>query len=652
LDRVPDQATSAAPESAAMQPRKSLPALMTRWPVRVTTHRVLIAIVLLLALAFYMWTAASSVPFQFGTHNTDLYNELLDSFLHGHTYLPGTPPAGLLHLQNPYDPAQNAPYQAKYHDLALRNGHFYAPWGPAPAVTLYLLFRITTLQISESFAAALFAFIGLVCAVALLHVLVRRLLPATPRWLLVVASAGLALTNVAPFLLRRPAMYEVAISAGYCFAMAGGLLIVTAVFAPRHQRRRLALGSLCLGVAVGARPTLIACGAVALGAALYLMRRRGEGYGVLVAALAPFIVCGLLLAAYNQVRFGSISEFGQRYQLAGLDVSHKPTGDLSYVPPGVFSYLLVPPRVAVTFPHVFFMTDTEYPGTLPAGYTGTPTGGSAEPTGGLLPTMPITLLLLALPVLWRRRERGERAPLLASATLAVLGLAIVVELAYALWGTTQRYEVDYATFFLLASFLVWAVLVRRYREQDVARRAIVAGGVLLTAIGCAVGTAVSITGYYDALRLTHPGVFATLEDITSPFATAATMIAGKAAIARVDNGAAPVDLPPITYGTVSEGGAGTWMGQGPVTVVVDAPSGDHLVLKANAVLGPGVRQDTGLVLNVRSPGTAPVSVPVRRGELRMPIRVRWGLNRIVLRLSRAPIGAADALRLNGLTVSR
>jgi hypothetical protein len=617
------------------------------WRAWATSHRVRILTILILALAFYAWTAGTSIPFSFSSQDMDVYNLLTTAFLHGHTYLPIKPPAGLLHLSHPYDPAYNAAYSnsSLYHDLSLRNGHFYSSWGPTPALTLFLGFRITGLRMSESLAVVLFGFVGLVCATVLLHQLVRRLLPDTPNWLLIIATVALALTNVLPFLLRRPAQYEVAISGGYCFEMAGLLLVVSAVMATPLRRRRLALGSLCLGLAVGCRPSLVLGGAVAIVASVYAVRKRGGRYSLLVYALGPLLVCGLLLAIYNQVRFGAVGEFGEHYQLAGLDTLTKPADQLAYVPPGLFSYLLVPARLALTFPHAFLMTATEYPGSLPAGYAGTPAGGAAEPAGGILTTMPITLILLALPFLWWRRRQGEGPTLVIAIGASALGLAVMVLLSYALWGTTQRYEVDFATLFLIPAFLVWAFLLARSRRQRV-RRAIAVGGVALTAFGAAVGTAVSFTGYYDTLRLAHPGTFKTLEDITSPFATLVTMVAGKAALVRVDTGALPVSLPPAGYGTFGERGADAWLGTNPVTVTVVAPHAGYSALRATPVPGPGAPPLAALAVRVRSWGQEILVPAVGLGHI--PVHLHWGLNRITLSLAGSRATTAEELALNDI----
>ena len=93
---------------------------------------------------------------------------------------------------------------------------------------------------------------------------------------------------------------------------------------------------------------------------------------------------------------------------------------------------------------------------------------------------------------------------------------------------------------LLPAFLVWAMLLSRARPKTTARRIWAVVGVILTLIGAAIGTAISFTGYYDYLRIEHPAIFNTLEDVTAPLATVATMIGGKPQIARIDDGPLPI----------------------------------------------------------------------------------------------------------------
>jgi hypothetical protein len=471
----------------------------------------------------------------------------------------------------------------------------------------------------------------------LLHVLVRRFVPKTPDWLLVIASIGLALSSVVPFILRRPAVYEVAISAGYCFSMAGLLLITQGTLATEPKRRKLALGSLCLGLAIGARVTLVPLGFVAVGTAVYLIRRRQASWRILVPLLGPLAACALLLGAYNAVRFGSPAELGQRFALAGVDQTKLPYDQLSFVPPGAFSYLFLPPRVALTFPHVFLMDNKSYPFPLPRLYAGTPHGTPPEPASGLLPTAPITLLLLLIPVLWRRWDPGGRRVLLVASALTFLGLMIVAGLSWGLFGSTERYEVDYTTLFLIAAFLVWTGLLGRAEGVKRLRRGIAVTGVALTMAGAAAGMALSLTGYSDLLELRHPSTFEALENLTSPFATLAVMVRGKAAIARVDdppepNGVGTILRPKPGYGTVTETFSSGWLGgTRPMTVTVVSPGAERPWLRVVAVLGPDAGTRASVNVRVQSPGHT-VTVPVRHAIMSLPIRLHLGLNRIRLRL--------------------
>ncbi len=597
-----------------------------------------------------MWTAASTFPFSFPSSSQDIYNLLTTAFLHGHTFLPIPVPAGLLHLADPYNPALNAPYNGAYHDLVLYHGHFYSQWGPTPVLTLFALFRITGHVMSESFAVALYAWIGLVCSVLLLRALLRRLVPSTPPWVLLVSTVGLALTNTLPFLLRRPLQYEVAIACGFCFVMAGLWLMVTAVLGPELRRWRMIVGSLCLGLAIGGRPTLAVGGAVAVAAVLWELKRRNGTFRVRASretlelvtyALGPFVLCVLLLAWYNHVRFGGFANFGERYELAGIDQTKVRFYSLAYIPPGLFTYLLLPARYALTFPHAFLQTAANDPFKLPQGYAGASPQLGAEPTGGVFTTMPITLLLLAIPVMWLRRRRGELRPLVAATGLAILGLAVVTLVSWALFGTTERYEVDFVSLLLLPAFLVWAMLLARARPKTATRRMWAVAGVILTLIGAAVGTAISFTGYYDYLKIEHPAIFNTLEDVASPFATVATMIGGKPQIARIDDGPLPVTTATGNIG-FSEDHANSSLGSVPMSLTVLSPGSRHTALFVTVTPGPGAPPLPSVAVRVSSQGQ-PAIVPLISKRARLPVSLHWGLNRIRLTLAETPTSAQEVL---------
>ena len=604
---------------------------------------------LLLGFGYYIWSGATSVPLTFNAPNGDIYNQLTTSFLHGHLYLPERPPAGLLKLKDPYDPAQNGLYASKFHDLSLYKGHFYASWGPTPVLTLFAPFRITGLVMSQTFAIALYVFVGLVCAVALMHAVVRRLLPATPRWLLLLATFGLITMNVGAFLLRRPAQYEVAISSGYCFEMAGLALLLTAVLGPRVRRGRMAWGSLCLGLAMGARNDLVLGGVAALVVGIWCIRRRGESWRILLWALVPAAVCGILLLAYNAVRFGQLTNFGEPYTLSGIEQLHAPFYKLKWILPGIFSYLYVPARLALTFPHAFLMTAAQDPFSLPRGYEGGPGAAGAEPAGGLLATAPITLLLFVLPLLWWRHRSRERRPLVVATGLTVLGVAIIVVLSWGIFGTTERYEVDFATLLVLPAYLLWAMFLVRWPRRTFGRYLTATIAVLLTAFGAFVGLAIGITGYYDPLHTEHPSTFAALEDATGPFQTLATIIAGSPQIARVYSTTEPVSLPSVDYHTLTYDNASAWLGSGVTTVTIVSPRSEHAALVAVDAVAAGVPAASASYVHVAVKGRPTDTVPILGASLRMPVSLHTGINRVDLTLAGKAVSTSEVL-LSGVQV--
>jgi hypothetical protein len=632
--------TSTATPELAVRGTSAVAAPRRLFGGRVAPYEVLLVALMLLAGGFYMWTAATSIPFSFSPSNEDVYNQMTTAFLHGHTYLPITPPAGLLRLRDPYNPVENGPWNITFHDLSLYHGRFYSDWGPTPVLTLFAPFRVTGLRMSESFAAALYGFIGLICGFLLLRVLVERLVPNTPRWLLPVALVGLAFTNAVPFLLRRPVQYEVAIACALCFEMAGLWLMVTSVIGPRLIRWRMIAGSLCLGLAFAARPTMAVGGAVALVVAVWEHRRHSGSYGprvtaemikLLAAALGPFALCAILFGLYNEVSFGGFTNFGERYALSGIDQMGAPFESLKWVPPGVFTYLFLPLRLALTFPHVFLQTVLNDPFSLPRGYAGTYPRLAPEVTGGIVPTAPITLFLFGIPLLWRQPAPGDRRPLVAATGLTLLGLIVLVGLSWALFGTTEIYVVDFASLLLIPAFLVWAMLVARARRRTAARRVWAIGGVVVTLIGVAVGTAISFTGYQELLKLEHPATFNLLEDLTSPFATVATMIGGRPQLARIENGAFRV-TPGAGVSEFSEDHASAWLGTVPLSLVVLSPEHRHDEIYANITPGRGAPPLSSLAIRVTSQGL-PVTVPLSGTSVVLPVSLHWGLNRIHLAIA-------------------
>jgi hypothetical protein len=622
---------------------------------------VALAVVAVVGAAFYFWTAATSLPITPG-RQTDVYNQLTNGLLAGETSYPVRPPRGLLKLPDPYDPIANARYRAAslpgapygIHDLSLYKGKLYEYWGVAPALTLFLPWRILPVgELPQSLGVAVFAVLSLVFSLLLLRLLVRRLYPNAPSWAVVMGALGLAFGNAVPFLLRRPAVYEAAIAAGACFLMAGLYLLAAAWWSKRPRLILLAAASGCFGLAFNARPPLGVAAAILVGVAV-LARHADFASGrrrrtVATALLAPFAVCVLLTLAWNAVRFDSPFEFGVRYQLAGVEISKRKMNQLAYLPPGIFHYAFSPPKFMVAFPYVSLQSPPPYPAPLPSGYMG-------DPTAGIAPSAPIVLFAIALPILWQRRRPGDGPGLVVATTLVALGTVTLIVLAFLFWLTTQRYEVDFGLPLIIGSLLVWLALLGRTRRRS-SRWLTGAAGTLALLWGVFCGIGLSFTGYEDLLAIYHPATYQSLEDMTAPLPTVASAIAGHPLIAGV-SGVLGVDPPGTT-------GISTSLGFGRVTVTMYAPSSQNVALQASVRAHPCSHQTTAtafgqlcfhirafdcktaprafnclpsrtptsparLVVVVRSPGRPAVIVPESDGVQQFPIHLQWGINRIVL----------------------
>jgi hypothetical protein len=591
-----------------------------------------LCLVFLSAAAFYLWTAGTSYPLALQGSQTNPYNRLADAFLHFHLAV-GRAPAGLLRLADPYNPVENETIRLHFsiHDYVLYNRRLYLTWGPAPAIVLLVPMHLLGFEPSSSVIVTLFAIVGLGFALATLRVILRQI-GNTALWMCVLAALTLALSSVVPIILRRPAIYEEAIGGGYCFAMAGIWLAVSTLAQRRASLVRLALMSLCFGLAAGSRPTL-GLTALVLVPVYMSLRSSQSRRGLLTALAVPVCGCFLLLAAYNQARFGNPLEFGTKYQLAGFNSQTAHFADTGYMLPGAWFYLVSPPRPAVLFPFIGLgPTPISDLISLPAHYS------TSEITGGLLPMTPIAIFLVALPwISWRRPALlgPLAAPLLV---LAGAGIASLLFLSYEFFATTERYEVDFTTLFLLGALAAWLALADEVRGTR--RRLVRTGGGLLAAWGCLTGLAISFTGEERLLAASQPGIWSALVDIGSPLSTALATAAGRPVLGE----ASAPNLSRLSVGDrmrLTIVSPDTREAALLATMTPGAERGDEAPIE----LGTGASR-----VLIRGPGHASYTYPVPPGggRVRIPVHLRRGLNHLVL----SPIATAVSGITPGIPASQ
>ena len=186
----------------------------------------LVGLCVLAVLGFYA-RAAVSYGKPLAPNHAPFYgnfqNPIADALLSHQLSLKIEPQKDLLRLRDPYDPIANDRFRAQgVHDLSLYKGKFYAYFGPAPAILLYIPFRVFQVgDLSPTIATLVFAALGFLFSLALFRVLVRWCCGDIPVWMHCVAVFTLGLGAPVAWMVYIGRDYEATIACGYMLLFAG-----------------------------------------------------------------------------------------------------------------------------------------------------------------------------------------------------------------------------------------------------------------------------------------------------------------------------------------------------------------------------------------------------------------------------------------------
>jgi hypothetical protein len=478
------------------------PAPPARSRVRRRLDRFLTLVALAGVVVFHHWTVDSSHGFVLVAED-DLYHLLVRGFRQGQLHLDRAPPAELLALADPYDPAQNAAFRLP--DASYHRGHFYLYFGVTPVVTLLLPYAlITGHDLSTGAAVFVFTVAGFLAASAFWLALRRRYFPASAVGTGALGVAALGMGTHLLALTRRPMVWELPIAAAFAFGMLA-LVAVSRALHGRHPHVWLGAAGLSLGLAMAARPPWL-FGCLLLIPPWWLLVARSTeprrtAWRAGLAAVAGAVLCGLALLAYNHARFGSPLEFGQNLQLTSAHEQTNRHFGLDYLTQNLPVYLLHPVQWSWDFPYIHATT----PGWSLPGYAG------SEEMAGLLVTFPFLVLAAAAPFAGHGRPPGEAGvlrALLGAVALLFLGLAGFL---LTFFSTTERYLAEFTPALALLALAGWLELERRSRRHrwGVAGRASLA---LLVAASVPMGVLLSLNYHGNAFSRDHPELWSRLAE--------------------------------------------------------------------------------------------------------------------------------------------
>ncbi|MFA5265524.1 MAG: hypothetical protein WC378_17025 [Opitutaceae bacterium] len=399
-----------------------------------------------LMMIFYVWTCVSDgLTWKFGREQKDHYNLLVHGFMDGQLSLKVEVSQALLDCPDPYDPAKRPPGSG-LHDASFYHGKYYIYYGVVPAVVLLLPFRLLS-GTDLPLAVAVLAFLSGAYAIFLLIVADcrRRFFNACGDWTSFAIALVAGILTWAPVLLRRHSMYELPISSAQFFAMLAIYALYRVLVTGARPLPWTLLGSLCWGLAIGSRPTYLLAPAC-LGLIVWFVPRATPGESflkarlpLLLAALGPASLVGLGLAVYNQLRFGSPTEFGVSYILSGVYESKIRHFSLGYFSWNLGAYLTAPGEWSRYFP---FYHDLAIAGPRPGQHYG------MDISFGLLRHLPFLWLAGLVPLVFafRSSHAEERKLRLFIASIAWVGVSVACFLL-CFYAAMLRYIGDFGPWF-------------------------------------------------------------------------------------------------------------------------------------------------------------------------------------------------------------
>ena len=434
-----------------------------------------------LLFAFYFWTAFSSR--HLSEANYSLFNDLSNGFRNGHLHLATTPDPRLLNLIDPYDPILNLPY--RLHDASLYNGRYYSYFGPVAALFLYLPaqmlgFELHAWQVSFLLGCAL-----LVISIKILKLLFKSQIGKHPvRFTGLIVLLGFG--SITPILLRRPAMYEVAILSGTFLLMVSLYFLIKGYQNTKFFSRYASLAIVFAVLSFWSRPSHLFSMLVVFSISIFFSRRNLKQVMIFTVEFFSLL---MVIGLYNYFRFHSLTEFGTRYQLSGFNPRSFPKFSRSWIAPKVIGDLFTQPDISPKFPW------------LRLGRSKIPTAleGAIEPSVGLLFIYPWLLLVFPyFTILLRKFKSYSNRFTMTILLLGSFAFGSFSVQTLAIPGITIRYLADYGPFIVLTCALLFCKLYVLFDNHRVLVNWTLTVSTIFTVLSI---FCLSLIGYYNPLGL-------------------------------------------------------------------------------------------------------------------------------------------------------
>ena len=382
---------------------------------------------------------------------TDLYNkDFIEALENGQTYLLEEPSEKLLSLENPYDTVERSSIKRGEDyiwDTALYNNHYYIYFGILPALILFLPFHIITgTFLKTSVVVLLFSVLSAIMLALIIEYIFKKHFSKLPFKMLVFSEISILFGSFLIWINVAPRFYEMVNVAGLYFSLQGIYLFLTIKKGGELSFKKLGLGALCLALAVACRPTTLIASIIIIPIIWNLFKQKKankkEVLKLILVVMIPYIVVGLLLMYYNYIRFGSIFEFGAKYQLTMNDMRNL-KNRLITIPAGFIYNLFNLPSFIGEFP--FMQVNSNIPEIFAYYYV-------EDMPGGVFILAPIAFAVFGIKKFLKTSKNTE----LKNLVVVILAVGIILNIIIVMQGgSTGRYLLDFAWYFVLAGILIY-----------------------------------------------------------------------------------------------------------------------------------------------------------------------------------------------------
>lgn len=386
------------------------------------------------------------------------YYELTRALAKGHFSLDYPVPDELVQLENPYD--MNTWGEIDVHwDNAFYNGKYYCYFGIVPVLLVYLPYYLMTGTMLLNHTASLIFSIAMITGS---FYLIRQILKKwgsgrVPFFSWPMLAVMLSFSENFFFLYMRPYFYNIPIIAANALTVWGLGLWLKGMLAEKRKGLYYFLGSLGMALVAGCRPQMVLISFLAIPLFWDIVIRKRKLFSKdsikeTAAFCMPYIVIAAFLMYYNYARFGSILEFGAKYNMTTNDMTRRGF-NLDRLGTGVFTFLFQPPNIVSTFPYVReALISSRYMGRMIVEFV----------LGGIFMTNIITLLnglTISVKDILKKRRVWELV-LSCLCFMVILGCADAT-----IAGILQRYTADIVLMALLPASIICCILLAELGEK-------------------------------------------------------------------------------------------------------------------------------------------------------------------------------------------